>query len=94
MFYCLFGRRYWLELQVGWFSSTAGPVNDLIVWLGLAADDNRPELMYNVSWNFCCNDTNIITFYGFTFVQCNENYLPSLMRAGKSLGGTPLSIIC
>ncbi len=29
-----------------------GPVNDLIVWMGLAADDNRPELMYNVIGTF------------------------------------------
>jgi putative spermidine/putrescine transport system permease protein len=39
-----------------------GPINDLIVWIGLAADDNRPELMYNVIGNFCCNDTNTFTF--------------------------------
>ena len=43
-----------------------GPINDLIVWIGLAADDNRPELMYNVIGTFVAMTQILLPFMVFT----------------------------
>ena len=67
-----------------------GPVNDLIVWLGLAADDNRPELMYNVIGTFVAMTQILLPFMVLPLYSVMKTISPSLMRAGKSLGGTPL----
>ena len=63
-----------------------GPINDLIVWLGLAANDARPELMYNVIGTFVAMTPNFITFYGFTTLQCNENNISKFNESWKIFG--------
>ena len=68
-----------------------GPVNDLIVWLGLAANDNRPELMYNVIGTFVAMTQILLPFMVLPLYSVMKTISPSLMRAGKSLGGTPLT---
>ena len=67
-----------------------GPINDLIVWLGLAANDNRPELMYNVIGTFVAMTQILLPFMVLPLYSVMKTISPSLMRAGKSLGGTPL----
>ena len=67
-----------------------GPINDLIVWLGLATDDNRPELMYNVIGTFVAMTQILLPFMVLPLYSVMKTISPSLMRAGKSLGGTPL----
>ena len=67
-----------------------GPINDLIVWIGLAADDNRPELMYNVVGTFVAMTQILLPFMVLPLYSVMKTISPSLMRAGKSLGGTPL----
>jgi putative spermidine/putrescine transport system permease protein len=66
-----------------------GPINDLIVWLGWAADDNRPELMYNVIGTFVAMTQILLPFMVLPLYSVMKTISPSLMRAGKSLGGTP-----
>ena len=66
-----------------------GPINDLIVWIGLAADDNRPELMYNVVGTFVAMTQILLPFMVLPLYSVMKTISPSLMRAGKSLGGTP-----
>ena len=66
-----------------------GPINDLIVWIGLAADDNRPELMYNVIGTFVAMTQILLPFMVLPLYSVMKTISPSLMRAGKSLGGTP-----
>ena len=66
-----------------------GPINDLIVWLGWAADDNRPELMYNVVGTFVAMTQILLPFMVLPLYSVMKTISPSLMRAGKSLGGTP-----
>ena len=68
-----------------------GPINDLIVWLGLAANDNRPELMYNVIGTFVAMTQILLPFMVLPLYSVMKTISPSLMRAGKSLGGTPLT---
>ncbi|MDC0436451.1 ABC transporter permease [Candidatus Pelagibacter sp.] len=67
-----------------------GPINDLIVWLGLAANDARPELMYNVIGTFVAMTQILLPFMVLPLYSVMKTISPSLMRAGKSLGGTPL----
>src|SRR6056300_286825 len=67
-----------------------GPINDLIVWLGWAADDNRPELMYTVVGTFVAMTQILLPFMVLPLYSVMKTISPSLMRAGKSLGGTPL----
>ena len=66
-----------------------GPINDLIVMLGIAADDNRPELMYNVVGTFVAMTQILLPFMVLPLYSVMKTISPSLMRAGKSLGGTP-----
>jgi putative spermidine/putrescine transport system permease protein len=66
-----------------------GPINDLIVWLGWAANDNRPELMYNVIGTFVAMTQILLPFMVLPLYSVMKTISPSLMRAGKSLGGTP-----
>jgi putative spermidine/putrescine transport system permease protein len=68
-----------------------GPINDFIVWLGFAADDNRPELMYNVIGTFVAMTQILLPFMVLPLYSVMKTISPSLMRAGKSLGGTPLT---
>ena len=67
-----------------------GPINDLIVWLGIAADDSRPELMYNVIGTFVAMTQILLPFMVLPLYSVMKTISPTLMRAGKSLGGTPL----
>ena len=67
-----------------------GPINDLIVWIGFAANDNRPELMYNVIGTFVAMTQILLPFMVLPLYSVMKTISPSLMRAGKSLGGTPL----
>jgi putative spermidine/putrescine transport system permease protein len=66
-----------------------GPINDLIVWLGITANDNRPELMYNVVGTFVAMTQILLPFMVLPLYSVMKTISPSLMRAGKSLGGTP-----
>ncbi len=66
-----------------------GPINDLIVMLGIASDDNRPELMYNVIGTFVAMTQILLPFMVLPLYSVMKTISPSLMRAGKSLGGTP-----
>ena len=86
---------FWTSLLVrtsGWMVllQQQGPINDLIVWLGWAANDNRPELMYNVIGTFVAMTQILLPFMVLPLYSVMKTISPSLMRAGKSLGGTPL----
>ena len=71
-----------------------GPINDLIVWIGLAADDNRPELMYNVIGTFVAMTQILLPFMVLPLVQCNENYFTKLNASWKIIRWNTISIIC
>jgi len=66
-----------------------GPINDLIVMLGIATNDDRPELMYNVVGTFVAMTQILLPFMVLPLYSVMKTISPSLMRAGKSLGGTP-----
>mgnify|MGYP001050289148 FL=1 len=66
-----------------------GPINDFIVMIGLVSDDSRPELMYNVVGTFVAMTQILLPFMVLPLYSVMKTISPSLMRAGKSLGGTP-----
>ena len=66
-----------------------GVVNDFFVWIGLVTDDNRPEMMYNKLGTYVAMTQILLPFMVLPLYSVMKTISPSLMRAGKSLGGTP-----
>ena len=66
-----------------------GIVNDFFVMTGLVADDARPEMMYNKTGTYVAMTQILLPFMVLPLYSVMKTISPSLMRAGKSLGGTP-----
>tara|TARA_B100000003_G_scaffold125765_1_gene112649 strand:- start:423 stop:1682 length:1260 start_codon:yes stop_codon:yes gene_type:complete len=66
-----------------------GVVNDFFVGIGLVTDDNRPEMMYNKVGTYVAMTQILLPFMVLPLYSVMKTISPSLMRAGKSLGGTP-----
>ena len=66
-----------------------GLVNDFIVMIGLVSDDNRPQMMYNKVGTYVAMTQILLPFMVLPLYSVMKTVSPSLMRAGKSLGGTP-----
>ena len=66
-----------------------GVVNDFFVLIGLVSDDNRPEMMYNKVGTYVAMSQILLPFMVLPLYSVMKTVSPSLMRAGKSLGGTP-----
>ena len=66
-----------------------GIVNDFFVWIGLVSDDNRPEMMFNKTGTYVAMTQILLPFMVLPLYSVMKTISPSLMRAGKSLGGTP-----
>ena len=64
-----------------------GLVNDFVL-IGLVAD-NRPEMMYNKVGTYVAMTQILLPFMVLPLYSVMKTISPSLMRAGKSLGGTP-----
>ena len=68
-----------------------GLVNDFFVMIGLVSDDNRPEMMYNKVGTYVAMTQILLPFMVLPLYSVMKTISPSLMRAGKSLGGTPFT---
>ena len=66
-----------------------GVINDFFVMIGLVADDARPEMMYNKTGSYVAMTQILLPFMVLPLYSVMKTISPSLMRAGKSLGGTP-----
>jgi len=66
-----------------------GVVNDFFVMIGLVSDDNRPVMMYNIVGTYVAMTQILLPFMVLPLYSVMKTVSPSLMRAGKSLGGTP-----
>ena len=66
-----------------------GIVNDFFVWIGLVGDDNRPEMMYNITGTYVAMTQILLPFMVLPLYSVMKTISPTLMRAGKSLGATP-----
>ena len=66
-----------------------GIVNDFLVWIGLVADDSRLVMMYNKTGTYIAMTQILLPFMVLPLYSVMKTISPSLIRAGKSLGGTP-----
>ena len=66
-----------------------GIVNDFFVFIGLVPDDARPEMMFNKTGTYVAMTQILLPFMVLPLYSVMKTISPSLMRAGKSLGGTP-----
>ena len=66
-----------------------GIVNDFFVMIGLVGDESRPEMMYNKTGTYVAMTQILLPFMVLPLYSVMKTISPSLMRAGKSLGGTP-----
>ena len=66
-----------------------GIVNDFLVWTGLVADDSRLVMMYNTTGTYIAMTQILLPFMVLPLYSVMKTISPSLVRAGKSLGGTP-----
>ena len=66
-----------------------GVVNDFLVWIGFVADDARLEMMYNETGTYIAMTQILLPFMVLPLYSVMKTISPSLVRAGKSLGGTP-----
>ena len=66
-----------------------GIVNDFFVMIGLVSDDNRLEMMFNKTGSYVAMTQILLPFMVLPLYSVMKTISPSLMRAGKSLGGTP-----
>ena len=67
-----------------------GVVNDFFVFIGLVPDDARPEMMFNKTGTYVAMTQILLPFMVLPLYSVMKTISPSLMRAGKSLGGTPI----
>ena len=66
-----------------------GVVNDFLVWIGFVADDKRLVMMYNETGTYIAMTQILLPFMVLPLYSVMKTISPSLVRAGKSLGGTP-----
>ena len=66
-----------------------GLVNDFLVWIGIVADDSRPVMMYNKIGTYIAMTQILLPFTVLPLYSVMKTISPSIVRAGKSLGGTP-----
>ena len=68
-----------------------GIVNDFLVWIGFIGDDNRLTMMYNATGTYIAMTQILLPFMVLPLYSVMKTISPSLIRAGKSLGGTPFT---
>ena len=71
------------------FTSTTGSGKRFLVWIGLVADDERLVMMYNETGTYIAMTQILLPFMVLPLYSVMKTISPSLVRAGKSLGGTP-----
>ena len=70
---------------------TQGVLNDILVSIGIVADDNRLELMYNMTGTFIAMTQILLPFMVLPLYSVMKTIQPSLMRAAVSMGSTPFN---
>ena len=66
-----------------------GVINDVLVWIGLVADDNRLELINNATGTVIAMTHILLPFMILPLYSVMKTINPSYVRAAKSLGATP-----
>jgi putative spermidine/putrescine transport system permease protein len=84
---------FWTSLLVrttAWMVllQSQGVLNDILVTLGIVADDNRLELMYNQSGSIIAMTHILLPFMILPLYSVMRTIPPSYARAARSLGAT------
>ena len=87
---------FWTSLLVrttAWIAllQQEGVINDLVVWLGLVADDNRLGMIHNRTGTIIAMVHILLPFMVLPLYSVMKTIPPSYMRAAKSLGATPFT---
>lgn len=87
---------FWTSLLVrttAWIAllQQEGVINDLVVWLGFVADDNRLPMIHNRTGTIIAMVHILLPFMVLPLYSVMKTIPPSYMRAAKSLGATPLT---
>lgn len=87
---------FWTSLLVrttAWIAllQQEGVINDLIVWVGLIADDNRLGMIHNRTGTIIAMVHILLPFMVLPLYSVMKTIPPSYMRAAKSLGATPFT---
>ncbi|MEQ8356457.1 MAG: ABC transporter permease [Kiloniellaceae bacterium] len=82
---------FWTSLLVrttAWIVmlQSEGVLNDLFVWVGLVADDARPQLVYNKVGTIVAMTHILLPFMVLPLYSVMKTIPPSYMRAARSLG--------
>ncbi|MCR9073164.1 MAG: ABC transporter permease [Alphaproteobacteria bacterium] len=86
---------FWTSLLVrttSWIVllQTQGVINDTLVFLGIIADDNRIEMIYNMTGTIIAMTHILLPFMVLPMYSVMKTISPSYMRAARSLGANPL----
>ncbi len=87
---------FWTSLLVrttAWIAllQQEGVINDLVVWLGFVADDNRLAMIHNRTGTIVAMVHILLPFMVLPLFSVMKTIPPSYMRAAKSLGATPFT---
>ncbi|SDH52450.1 ABC transporter permease [Roseospirillum parvum] len=87
---------FWTSLLVRtttWITilQSQGVINDILVWLGLIATDERLQLIHNKIGTMVAMTHILLPFMILPLYSVMKTIPPSYMRAARSLGATPLT---
>ncbi len=87
---------FWTSLLVrttAWIAllQQEGVINDIVVWLGFVADDNRLAMIHNRTGTIVAMVHILLPFMVLPLFSVMKTIPPSYMRAAKSLGATPFT---
>jgi putative spermidine/putrescine transport system permease protein len=85
---------FWTSLLVrttAWIAilQSQGVINDLLVFVGITADDARFSLIYNMTGTIIAMTHILLPFMILPLYSVMKTIPPSYMRAARSLGATP-----
>ena len=85
---------FWTSLLVrttAWIAilQSQGVINDLMVYVGITADDARFSLIYNMTGTIIAMTHILLPFMILPLYSVMKTIPPSYMRAARSLGATP-----
>jgi len=86
---------FWTSLLVrtsSWIVilQSQGVLNDVLVSLGVVADDNRPQMIYNKTGTIVGMTHILLPFMILPLYSVMKGIPPSYMRAARSLGANPV----
>lgn len=85
---------FWTSLLVrttSWIVllQTQGTLNDIMVWLGLIGDENRVQMIYNMTGTIVAMSHILLPFMVLPLYSVMKTISPNYTRAARSLGANP-----